>query len=355
MIRSPETKTKNRSKIVNSQGQSKTGLRHRPTPFPHPDTTDLGRRGPPWYIPFHSENPYSGFHANLKTSLMETRYRAYAKINLGLEVLRKRPDGYHDIRTVFHRIDLFDEIGLEPAARIELVTEGRDVPVDGDNLCLKAAYFLREAVETSSGVRIHLRKTIPVGAGLGGGSADAAVILRTLPNAWERTVEDTRLHDIALRLGSDVPFFLGEDSALGLGRGENLRRFSLDIPYTILLCNPDIHISTAWAYSQVSPVERPPSDDLVDRVKQGMNDPSILVRGVVNDFEIPVFRAYPAVRDLKEGMFAAGAPFALMSGSGSSVYGFFSDEEVATRHAERLRSKGFWVSVTPPHFRPPSL
>lgn len=283
--------------------------------------------------------------------------RAYAKINLGLRVTGKRTDGYHEICTVFHRIGLFDDILLRPSDAITVHTTDPAAPSDETNICHTAALMLRENLEARKGVgpgvRIDITKRIPVSAGLGGGSADAAAVLRSLPALWGKSLPQDDLRELALRLGSDVPFFLGEDSALGTGRGEVLEYFRLDVPFAILLCTPPVQVSTQWAYSRIvpRPPERPDQEDLRSLLLRGMSDPLLLRENLVNDFESPVFKEHPVIRSIKESMARDGALFASMSGSGSSVYGFFHDTEGAGLAAASLTSPGFRTFITPPHSR----
>jgi 4-diphosphocytidyl-2-C-methyl-D-erythritol kinase len=284
--------------------------------------------------------------------------RAYAKINLGLRVTGKRGDGYHEICTVFHRIGLFDEIILRPADSITVEATDPALPSGETNICHAAALLLRERSVAERrgappGVNISITKRIPVGAGLGGGSADAAAVLRRLPALQGMSIAEAELRALALRLGSDVPFFLGNDSALGRGRGEVLEYFRLDVPFAILLCTPPIRVSTRWAYSRIvpRPPDRPDQDDLRSVLLRGMSDLPLLRERLVNDFEAPVFREHPAIRSVKESMVRDGALFASMSGSGSSVYGFFHDTGAAAHAAASLDSPGFRTFITPPHFR----
>jgi 4-diphosphocytidyl-2-C-methyl-D-erythritol kinase len=287
--------------------------------------------------------------------------RAYAKINLGLRVTGERTDGFHEICTVFHRIGLFDEILLRPADSITVQTTDPVVPSGEMNICHAAALMLRESLNGGTGVRagvhpgvsIAITKSIPAGAGLGGGSADAAAVLRSLPALWGTGIAEEDLRGLALRLGSDVPFFLGDDSALGTGRGEVLEYFRLDLPFALLLCTPPVQVSTRWAYSRIPPhpPARPDQEDLRSVLIRGMSDPPFLREHLVNDFEAPVFREYPVIRSIKESMIRDGAFFASMSGSGSSVYGFFHDTGAAALAAASLNSPGFRTFITPPHFR----
>jgi len=277
-------------------------------------------------------------------------FRAYAKINLGLLVLEKRPDGYHNIETIFHRVNLYDEISFTPSSRIIVESSSKDIPSDERNICFMAADLLRRELGVDSGVKATIRKNIPVGAGLGGGSSDAATVLRHLPSFWGKRINEDTIHRIALQLGSDVPFFLNKGSAHAKGRGERLDYMDLDVPYSILLCNPSIHISTAWAYQHVQP--RHQYGNLKELVLQGMQNPSKLA-ALTNDFEPAVFAEYPAVKQAKEMMLRGGAVFSLMSGSGSTVYGLFDDENATRKAVEDFIFRGFRVSLTEPHFSPP--
>lgn len=279
-------------------------------------------------------------------------YRAYAKINLGLRILEKRPDGYHNIETVLHKIDLFDEILLQESDRLEVVSSSDEAPSDESNICFKAARLLQRHFTIHDGVRISIIKNIPVGAGLGGGSSDAATVLRHLPRFWDRRVDEQVLEGLALHLGSDVPFFLGKSSALGTQRGDKLEWFELDVPYFILLCNPNIGVSTAWAYQQVKPNNANRQGNLRQVLIENMQNPVRLAGALRNDFEPLVFEEYPEVLRVKETMLRGGALVASMSGSGSSVYGFFERSDTATEVAQLFRAKGYRTFLTRPHFSP---
>jgi 4-diphosphocytidyl-2-C-methyl-D-erythritol kinase len=276
--------------------------------------------------------------------------RAYAKINLGLRVTGKRADGFHDICTVFHRIDLFDEITLHPSGSITVSSTDPGVPSDESNICHAAARLLAGQAGARQGVRIEITKRVPAGAGLGGGSADAAAVLESLPALWDIAVSGEDLRHLALRLGSDVPFFLGRQSALGTGRGEVLEYVSIDVPFAVLLCVPPIHVSTAWAYSRIVP-HPAAAGDLLSTVLHGMSDPALLRSEVVNDFEAPVFREHPLIARVKETMLGEGALYASMSGSGSSVFGFYRDAGSAAAAARALGPLNCRTFITPPHFR----
>jgi 4-diphosphocytidyl-2-C-methyl-D-erythritol kinase len=278
-----------------------------------------------------------------------TPLRAYAKINLGLRITGRRPDGYHTIETVFHRIDLFDEITLARAADIRVESTDPAAPGDASNICHKAARLLQERLGESSGVRCRISKRIPVGAGLGGGSADAAVVLRGLPALWGRGIDDAALHELGLQLGSDVPYFLGTGSAYAQGRGELLEYFPLALPFAICVGYPNIRLSTSWAYSIVTP-RGDRRLDLRSALLEGIRTPPLLRESIVNDFEEAVTAHHPAIGELKSSLLRSGALFASMSGSGSSVYGLFSDAHAAEEAARTCRTRGHRAFVTAPGF-----
>ncbi len=288
--------------------------------------------------------------ANVSCPPMPLHARAYAKINLGLLVVRRREDGYHDIETIFHRIDLFDRLTFEPDERIVIQADRTEVPEDERNLCYRAALLLRERLGVRHGARITIEKHIPVGAGLGGGSSDAASTLLALTELWGAEVNEADLASVALHLGSDVPYFLRSGTAQAVGRGEILEYFPLELPYTILVVNPGIHISTSWAYGRITPGIRRPAISLKLALQQGVEAPERLTGFLRNDFEDVVFREHPAVGKLKQEILAGGAAFASMSGSGSTVYGLFRNDRDAAVLGELFSHRGFAVSLTAPLF-----
>lgn len=277
--------------------------------------------------------------------------RSYAKINLGLRVLGRRPDGFHDISTVFHRVDLFDTLHFEPAdGGITLESNREDIPTDDGNLCVRAARLLLEQ-HRGSGVHIVLQKRIPAGAGLGGGSSNAAAVLRHLPRLLGFRVPDEELLEMAALLGSDVPFFLQNGSAVARGRGEVLTYFPWSCPWWIVLVNPGIHVSTAWAYANLRLAEHPEDPDLHALLDRAGWDRAALRDLLHNDFEAAVMETHSGIREVKERMLDAGAAGALMSGSGSSVFGLF-DEETEARACAASFPPEQLLSVTCPDFSP---
>jgi len=277
--------------------------------------------------------------------------RAYAKINIGLRILRKRSDGYHDIETVFHQIDLWDELTFERAETVVLTTSSPEIPHDSSNLCVRAAQLFLEQAGHKDGVAIVLRKQIPVGAGLGGGSSDAASVLIALDKLWNSGLSHSDLQSLASQLGSDIPFFIQGGTAVGTSRGEVLEHFDLSIPYWIVTATPRVNVLTSWAYSNITVKEPAQSKPLRTLVQDCMANPGGIQTHIHNDFEELVFRTHPEIRQLKDSLTSAGAIFAQLSGSGSSVYGLF-EIEAAARSATAKLATTCTTSITAPNFRP---
>ena len=249
----------------------------------------------------------------------------HGKINLGLQVLAKRPDGFHDLESVFYPIPLRDALEVQFADRFQLILSGD--PVAGDpanNICMHAWYLLRNHVPDLPPVKIYLHKNIPSGAGLGGGSSDGAHTLRLLDRFLRLNLPPDQLLAMAADLGSDCPFFITDQPAYVQGRGEILQPISLDLSsWSLLLVHPSVYLPTAWAYSKIIPERgRPTTLSVVQRPVIEWKD------NLVNDFEKPVMEAFPALAQIKEKLYGAGAVYAAMSGSGSSFYGIFPKNQV---------------------------
>ncbi len=247
-----------------------------------------------------------------------------AKINLGLKILRKRKDGFHDIQTIMFPITFSDILEIVPSENngLEFSHSGIEIPGDPDtNLCCKA-YSLFRTRYPVSGVKMHLHKVIPPGSGLGGGSSDAAFTLKMLNELFNKKVEEDELLEMAAQLGSDCPFFIHNKAVLGEGRGEVMKEVDLHIldGKTVLLVLPCITVSTAWAYSQISPSI--PEFSLHDIISENILDWKKIL---VNDFEKPVYKTFPALKGIRDKLYEMGAVYASMSGSGSAVYGIFND------------------------------
>ena len=275
--------------------------------------------------------------------------KAYAKINLGLHIVGKRQDGFHNIETVFHRINLFDEINIENSFDISISCTDITIPSDNNNLCWKAAELLRKELGMAKGVRIGITKNIPTGAGLGGGSSDAAAVLLALPFLWKIDVKRPIIEKLALQLGSDVPFFLQNSSAYAEGRGEVLKTIDLALPYWIVLIHPNIHLSTPWAYNRLAEKRNGLFPVRPNMAEQFSADPIRAVLESENDFEEIVFEEHPKIEKIKKQLKDLGAAVSLMSGSGSSMFGLFIDKSTALSAAEFFKKEHF-VHLTEPHF-----
>ncbi|MGQ0571919.1 MAG: 4-(cytidine 5'-diphospho)-2-C-methyl-D-erythritol kinase [Armatimonadota bacterium] len=270
--------------------------------------------------------------------MKELRLNAYAKVNLGLSVLQRREDGYHEVETVLHTVALHDEITLREAGEgVKVVADTDTVPTGPDSLVYRAAALLREEHGVQRPVEIEVRKRIPVAAGLGGGSADAAVTLMGLAQMWKLRLDGRGLHTLAGRLGSDVPFFLSGGAALARGRGERVQPLP-PLPATwVVLARPRIAVLTEWAYKQIRPAEisrRPDIPLLIDAVTQ--RDVTAVGRLVGNIFETIIAAHHPIVADVKSRILRGEAYGAAMTGTGPTVFGLMANEAAARRVAETL-------------------
>jgi 4-diphosphocytidyl-2-C-methyl-D-erythritol kinase len=258
------------------------------------------------------------------------KIRSFAKINLSLAVLGRRLDGYHDIQTVFQTIDLCDELEFRASRQLELCCENLPGIDQRDNLVWKAASRLASSCGAKQGVSITLRKKIPAGAGLGGGSSNAAAALLGLRRFWNLDAADSDLFSLAEELGSDVPFFLNGGTALGTGRGEKIEPLPDVPPNRLVVVFPGVHVSTAEAYRSLNLGLTSSAEDLkIQHFIGQMQAVNGSLTGIFNDFEASILAAYPPIVEAKAFLEKRGAATTLLSGSGSSVFGFFSDEESA--------------------------
>ena len=251
-----------------------------------------------------------------------------AKINIGLHIIGKRPDGYHDIETVFYPIGLADILEVienkdSNGNGIEFSSSGIAIPGnDKDNLCIKMYYRIKEDYQLPH-VKIHLHKMIPVGAGLGGGSSDAAFFIKVLNDLFRLKLSNEKKVFYAQWAGSDCSFFIENKTAYAEEKGEKLSLLSVELKsYYLILLNPGIHISTVEAYSGVIP--KLPEESLRQLIiERNFIEWKEVIK---NDFESNIFKKYNELSRLKEGLYAAGAVYASMSGSGSSIYGIFKEK-----------------------------
>jgi len=249
-----------------------------------------------------------------------------AKINLGLHILGKRPDGFHNIETVFNPIPLRDALEVVPASDkiFNFRATGLEIPGEiNNNLCIKAYQLLSKDFDLLP-VHMHLHKVIPIGAGLGGGSSDGAFTIRLLNSLFGLTLSVSEMQDYARKLGSDCPFFIKNKPLIGYERGDRFKSVALNLSgYYLAVIIPDIHVPTGDAYARVIP--HTPDVSLKEIITKPVEEWKSLLS---NDFEPSVFQKHPFISDIKDKLYDNGAVYASMSGSGSGVYGLFADPPV---------------------------
>ncbi len=264
---------------------------------------------------------------------MKLVFKTPAKINLGLFILGKRPDGYHDLETLFQMVSLYDTVELESLEnKIELVCDDPKVPTDESNLMIRAARLLQEAVpeKTGLGCRMVLTKKIPMGAGLGGGSGNAAGVLRGLNRLWDLNLKSAELSRIAAQLGSDIPFFLCAPSALGQGRGERLTPLQPPKKFHVILVFPRVSMATSEVY-QAFKLDLTKNSKNIKILREFFSQSNITSLGAYlhNDLEPIVMERLPVVARIKQKLNSLNADGTLLSGSGSAVFGIFENSQGA--------------------------
>jgi 4-diphosphocytidyl-2-C-methyl-D-erythritol kinase len=247
-----------------------------------------------------------------------------AKINIGLQVLRKRADHYHELETVFYPIKICDVLEIIEAPKLSFHPSG--IIIEGneeENICMKAYHILAKDFDLPA-IAIYLHKVIPVGAGLGGGSSDAAFLIKALNDRLGLLLSTEKMQDYARQLGADCAFFIQNQPVFAEGIGDKFTDINLDLSaYHFVIVKPKIHISTQEAYQLVVPDDRGKS--LSQHIKTPIED---WKNTVINDFEVGIFRKFPEIREIKEEMYHLGALYASMSGSGSAIFGIFIDKPV---------------------------
>jgi 4-diphosphocytidyl-2-C-methyl-D-erythritol kinase len=274
----------------------------------------------------------------MKTSIY--RIKAPAKVNIRLKVIGRRPDGYHELVSIMVPVDLFDELALNVPfdGRIKIRSNGFDVPTNEDNLIYHAAESFMSLTGINDGVSINLRKNIPVAAGLGGGSSDAAATLVGLNCIYSKPLSDSDLHTLAQELGADVPFFINCRPALVTGIGEILESVPKWPDLWYIIITPPFRVSTAWVYENLKLELTTGEYDYIKSVLE--NDTYNISRILENDLENVTSASFPIIKTLKKLLKDAGAEGAIMSGSGPSVFGIFSTPGKAAAARELLISKG---------------
>ncbi len=249
------------------------------------------------------------------------------KINLGLSVLDKRPDGYHNLETVFYPLNLCDVLEVmegsnEQDKKVRIISEGLPIPGDQQNNLIAKAYHLLDLKFSLNPVTFHLIKKIPIGAGLGGGSSDGAYALKLLNRLFKLNLSVEQLIDYAAKLGSDCPFFIENIPCFASGRGEILSKIKLDLSsFCMVLIKPEVHVSTADAFNKITSLGRKTSNSsLLEVIQMPIES---WRENLINDFEKSVFEIYPQIKEIKDKLYREGAIYSSMSGSGSAVFGIF--------------------------------
>lgn len=271
----------------------------------------------------------------------ELSIKSFAKINIGLNIISKRDDGFHNLQTIFFPLSLHDIITVKKSENFSFHSNDTSISADTNNLILKAHKLIENFIGKEINCQIHLQKNIPIGAGLGGGSSNAASILKGLNELFLLKIEYSKLKKLALELGSDVPLFLETLPAYAESRGEILRPIKISISGYLLVVNPGIHISTKWAFGKITP--RQPKIRLRDLIKYEEIKFDDLAKYATNDFEPIVFREYPQIEEIKIRMENFDARLSLMTGTGSTVFGFFSDEEAANQAEQFFKCKNYFT------------
>ena len=273
--------------------------------------------------------------------------RARAKVNLGLEVLGRRADGYHELRSLLWAIELADRVALEaPAEGIAVECDAPGVPANSDNLAWRAADLVQRETGVDGGVRIRIAKAIPVAAGLGGGSADAAAVLVGLERLWKVRLSGARRHALATALGMDVPFFLGRGPAVASGRGERLRVIPAAPALPLVVVNPGFPMPTREVYARLRPRDLSSGERVRALASAVESGAAAVAARVFNGLEGVVAGLWPELAEVKAALCQAGALAAVMSGSGPTVIGIAPSRTAALRIGEALAGRRWRTWVT---------
>lgn len=278
----------------------------------------------------------------------QTSQRAYAKINIGLDVLRRRNDGYHEVRMIMQTVDIYDDLLFEKTKQpgIVLRTDHEELPIDGDNLVCKAAALLFREKGINEGVKITLTKRIPIAAGMAGGSSDAAAAMRGLNELFQMGYSTKELQELGVKLGADIPYCIVGGTMLSEGIGEILTPLPAPPDCFLVVAKPDINVSTGFVYGNLRAdmlTEHPDIDGMIEALNMGS------LKGITdrlgNVLETVTTKEYPIIEELKALLCNRGAQNALMSGSGPTVFGIFTDRSLAEAAAKEVRERGFAKQV----------
>ena len=269
-----------------------------------------------------------------------------AKINIGLNIINKREDGFHNLETIFYPINLFDEIRFTKSDKFSFNSNDDNLNKEKTNLIIKAKESLENYFNIQLPVNIFLEKHIPIGAGLGGGSSNAASTISALIKLFDLDIDSVTIGRFALNLGSDVPFFINPVSSFAESRGEVLSSIKLKLDKYLLIVNPGIHIATKWAFGLMKPAQ--PKNSLKTFIGKSEISIDEVMRFASNDFEKIVFEHFPEIKEIKEKMLYFGANYSMMTGTGSTVWAMFDDEETAFQTELFFKCKNYFTFIQEP-------
>lgn len=287
--------------------------------------------------------------SNRGTEVMEKVVRkAYAKINLGLDVLRRRPDGYHEVKMIMQTVDIWDQLTFIRSSKpgVALRVSGAELPTGKDNLIVRAAELVMTEKNPGEGVEIELEKRIPIAAGMAGGSTDAAAVFHGLNELFGLEMSLDRMKELGVKIGADVPYCIMGGTALSEGIGERLTELSPPPECILVVAKPDINVSTKYVYENLHADQLTAHPD-IDGMLQAIREGSLtgITQRMANVLETVTVKAYPVIDQIKTVMKETGAENALMSGSGPTVFGIFTDEQGARDAARRITEEGLAMQV----------
>lgn len=270
------------------------------------------------------------------------KLNSFAKLNLFLQVGKKLPNNYHEIKSIMQQINLSDILKFKKLNEDKIIIKCNLKELENNgNICYKAALLLKNKFNIEEGIEINIEKNIPIGSGLAGGSGNAAATLKALNEMFELNLNEDKLIEIGKQLGSDVPFQIIGGTVLVEGTGEELTKLNPLENINVLLISPNINISTKWAYEEFDKVNNQKGSNNFDKMLKGIKEGNLngISENLYNDFEEIIFNSYPEIKKIKEDLIKNNALNALMSGSGSSVFGLFENEESIKKAYENLKSK----------------
>ncbi len=272
--------------------------------------------------------------------------KAPAKINIGLNIISKRDDGFHNLETIFYPLNLFDEIHISKSDKFSFNSNDENLNRENTNLIIRTKELLENEFNIQLPVQIYLKKNIPIGAGLGGGSSNAAAALLALIKLFNLEISEKKILDLAIKLGSDVSYFLNPVPSFAESRGEKLFPINFELKKHLLVVNPGIHIATKWAFSLIYP-EYPKLSlkSLMQKVKIEIED---VMNIASNDFEEIVFFHFPEISKIKEMTFNFGAKYSMMTGTGSTVWALFDEVEAAYQTELFFKCKNYFTYIQEP-------